>query len=143
MNEHDENENLPAPAKLAEALRAFQKQRVFVPSQIDEKILAQAREHLRKQKRFVFLPRWAAMAASFILVSGLIYFLSPKQTQKFAAEDINRDGVVDILDAFVLARKVEAGEPRDADFNHDGAVNQQDAEKIASDVVRLNQGGRS
>jgi hypothetical protein len=142
MNEHDENENLQVSAKLAEALRNFQKERVFVSAEVDEKILAQAHQHLREQKRrIVFLPRWAAMAASVALVGGLIYF-SQTRNQNFAVKDINRDGDVDILDAFALARKIEAGE-KAADLNHDGEIDQRDIETITSDVVRLDKGGQS
>ncbi len=143
MNEHDENENLQAPAKFAEALRNLQKERVFVPPQVDEKILAEARKQFSEHKRrIVFLPRWTAMAASFALVCGLIYF-AQKENQNFVAKDINRDGVVDILDAFALARKIESGEMRNADFNRDGVVDQRDVESVANDVVRLNKGERS
>lgn len=144
MNEHDENENLQAPEKLAEALRAFQKQRVFVPPQVDEKILAAAHEHFQQQqkRKIISLPRWAALAASVALICGMIYFAQTRN-QNYAAEDINRDGAVDILDAFVLARKIEAGETRDADFNRDGTVDSQDISVIASEVVQLEKGGRS
>jgi hypothetical protein len=144
MNEHDDNENPQAPAKLAEALRAFQKQRVLVPPQVDEKILAAAREHFQQQqkRKIISFPRWTALAASVALVSGLIYF-SQTRNQNYAAEDINRDGAVDILDAFVLAKKIELGETRDADFNRDGTVDSQDAAAIASEVVQLEKGDRS
>jgi hypothetical protein len=144
MNEHDENENLQAPAKLAEALRNFQKQRVLVPPPVDEKILAVAREHFQQQqtRKIISFPRWTALAASLALVSGAIYFTQTRN-HKYAADDINRDGAVDILDAFVLAKKIEAGESRDADFNRDGTVDAQDVSAIASEVVRLEKGGRS
>ena len=144
MNEHDEMESLQAPAKFAEALRNSQKKRVFVSPQVDEKILAQARQQLLEPRsRFPFLPRWAAMAASLVLIGGLIFAVTQTRTRNFAAEDINRDGVVDILDAFALARKIEAGAKDDADFNRDGAVDQRDAGAIGQWAVRLDKGGRS
>jgi len=143
MNEHEETEDLQAPAKLAEAFCGLQKERVLVPSQIDQEILSKAREHLRGSKRpFFSLPRWVALAASVALVCGLIY-LSETRDKTFAAEDINRDGVVDILDALALARKIEAGEKGEMDFNRDGVIDERDAATIAIDVVRLGRGGRS
>ena len=144
MNEHDETENLQAPTKLVEALRNSRKERVFVPPLVDKKILAQARQHLLENKsRFAFLPRWAAMAASLVLICGLIIAVTQTRTRDFAAEDINRDGVADILDAFALARKIEAGATGDVDFNRDGVVDQRDAGAIGQLVVRLDKGGRS
>ncbi len=144
MKERDENGNLQVPTKLAEVLRNFQKERVFVPPQVDEKILTAVRDQLREQKRrLVFFPRWAALAASLVLVFGLTYIVAQSRTRSFAAEDINRDGVVDILDAFALARKIEAGEKDDADFNRDGVIDQRDAVAIELLVVRLDKGRRS
>ena len=42
----DEPEDLPVPPRLVEALAALHPERVFVPPQVDEAILEQAREHL-------------------------------------------------------------------------------------------------
>ena len=95
-----------------------------------------------ESRRIISLPQWAAIAASLALVSGVIYF-SQTRNQSYAAEDINRDGAVDILDAFVLAKKIKAGETRDADFNRDGIVDLQDVSAIANEVVQLAKGGRS
>jgi hypothetical protein len=60
-------------------------------------------------------------------------------TTALAAEDINHDGQVDILDAFALARQIEAGSPTAAnlDLNRDGVVNRRDVELVAARAVRL------
>ena len=47
----NEPEDVPVPPRLAEALAALHKERVFVPPQVDEAILAQARAHLRAGER--------------------------------------------------------------------------------------------
>lgn len=54
-------------------------------------------------------------------------------------EDLDRNGSVNILDALLLARRVESGEPFDRrwDMNHDGQVDEADVEQIASVAVRL------
>jgi|ERR1051326_532494 hypothetical protein len=60
-------------------------------------------------------------------------------------EDLNHDGKVDILDAFVLARKLQGiriSDPR-LDVNGDGVVDRRDIETIAAHAVSLNRGGRS
>ena len=146
MNEHDQNEELQVPAKFADALRDLQKERVFVPQQVDARILAEARAHLRQNKsKIVLLPRLIAVAAAFILLCAIAYVFLPHgtATKTFAAEDINHDGEVNILDAYALARKVESGTPVNADFNQDGHVDKADAEAIATDVVKLEKGGAS
>ena len=146
MNEHDQDEDLQLPAKLAEALRDLQKERVFVPQEVDAKILADAREHLKdKRGRIVSLPKWMALAAAFILLCGVAFVLLQQRSPvpQFAAEDINHDGEVNILDALALARKVESGESVQADFNSDGLIDQQDVDAIAADSVKLEKGGAS
>ena len=54
-------------------------------------------------------------------------------------EDIDRNGRVDILDAFALARQIEAGSGRlpDGDINGDGVVDAGDVDAIALKAVAL------
>ena len=63
----------------------------------------------------------------------------------FAVEDVNRDGQVDILDAFALARKVQQGISADKklDLNGDGVIDDKDVATIAGHAVKLEHGGRS
>jgi hypothetical protein len=59
------------------------------------------------------------------------------------ADDVNRDGRVDVLDAFALARAVEAGVGSPAwDVNRDGAVDESDVDAVALAAVSLGGGGR-
>jgi hypothetical protein len=62
-----------------------------------------------------------------------------------AQEDLNGDGKVDILDAFMLARKLQDAHVSDPhlDVNGDGVFDQRDVEAIASHAVSLAKGGRS
>lgn len=61
------------------------------------------------------------------------------------AGDIDNSGTLDILDAFALARAIEdegpAARDRASDFNHDGKVDQQDADWLAEQAVALARGG--
>jgi hypothetical protein len=62
-----------------------------------------------------------------------------------AREDLNRDGTVDILDAFILAKKLQdapSSDPR-LDMNGDGVIDRRDVETIAAHAVSLEKGGRS
>jgi Dockerin type I domain len=71
----------------------------------------------------------------------------PPQRQGLASvrEDLNRDGKVDILDAFMLAKKLQSPpvSDRTLDLNGDGVVDQRDVEIIAVHAVSLEKRGRS
>jgi hypothetical protein len=93
-----------------------------------------------------FLRPWLLWptAATACLAVGLAYFVSRPSPQQFAREDLNRDGRVDILDAFQLARQTQAGANSAAtDLNQDGVTDRRDAELIATHAVRLEKGGKS
>jgi hypothetical protein len=62
---------------------------------------------------------------------------------RFAREDVNRDSIVNILDAFQLARELRSGVPLPSrfDFNGDGIVNRGDADAVAAKAVRLERSG--
>src|SRR2546425_5802974 len=141
-NQQREEESLQAPEKLVDALNLLQKERIFVPPTVDEAVLQGAREHLRRLER----PRsrwnpwlsWAAMAACLALAVWLgERFSSPTRARPFAREDINHDGRVDILDAFVLSRWIETGGTLDPrwDINGDGRVDRADVDAIAARAV--------
>lgn len=140
-----------APAKLVAALKEPPPRHVFVPSCVDDAVLAAARRQFVKPPRSGFGAfrswlAWPAAATVCLALLGLGLFLARQapRTSAVAREDINRDGTVDILDAFALARAVQAGDqPPSPDLNGDGVVNQRDAEQIAAQAVRLEKGGRS
>ncbi len=146
MNGHDENdENLQAPDRLVEALRATHNQRLLVPASVDEGISVAARRHLAakaQQRRKRPIAFWAAMAAGIMLLAFLGN-LALRSTRTFAPGDINHDGRVDILDAFALARELEHQSANVRDMNRDGVVDQKDVVEIARSAVRLDKGGGS
>jgi hypothetical protein len=63
----------------------------------------------------------------------------------YAREDVNRDGKVDILDAFMLAKKLQGAAFSDPnlDLNDDGVIDHRDVETIAAHAVSLEKKGRS
>ena len=114
QNQQPEDENLQAPEKLVEAMNHLQKERIFVPQAVDHAMLMRARQHLRRleglQSGWKPWLSWAAMAACLALAVWLGgHFNNPTRSRTFAREDINRDGRVDVLDAFALARRIETG----------------------------------
>jgi hypothetical protein len=104
---------------------------------------------------------WAAAAASLVLLLSLtLPFLTPGEKQssasaeevvlnqkppspatkatKISPKDINKDGQVDILDAFMLASRIQTGAIEENwDINGDGQVNQADVEEISDFAVKL------
>jgi len=63
----------------------------------------------------------------------------------YVREDVNRDGKVDILDAFMLAKKLTGAHFSDPnlDLNDDGVIDHRDVETIAAHAVSLEKKGRS
>lgn len=148
-NRPEAGEPPDAPPRLLAAFKQLQSQRVFVPPSVDESVLRAARKHLAEPKRrgasllrqWLF---WPAFASACLCLVLLAYTFLNHGRQKFAREDVNHDGHVDILDAFALARQVKSGGAASAlDLNADGVVDRRDAEVIAGHAVKLEKGGRS
>jgi Dockerin type I domain len=147
---HD-GEEPRAPLKLEAALKEPPSWRVFVPPAIDAAVLKAARQHLAGPRRcgvsrlrawFV----WPALAAACLMIGGLVWFHADRPAAvRFAQEDLNHDGRVDILDAFQLARQVQVNRitAPGLDLNGDGVVDGLDARFIANRAVKLEKGGKS
>ncbi len=157
---------LQAPQRLADDLSALFGPATGIPPETDQAILAMARQHLSRPPRQLHLLRWAAVAAAaaavllVALTASLFQRETPPSAPKAPSEaaapslaarpapvvprpplegDLNGDGVVDILDAFRLAKQIELAKALkpEWDFNHDGVVDRKDAEAIAQSAVRL------
>ena len=118
MAEHGHNREQdtdgPEPEALAEAFKAAFAGKPFVPRTVDDAILRAARAHLepRANRQIFWLPyrRWAGgFAAVVAVVVGLVLLLDRPAPPEVLRADVNRDGRVDILDAFTLGRAVESG----------------------------------
>jgi len=155
MNPSDPNprrdgEEPTAPAKLVAALKEPPSRRVFVPSSVDAAVLHAARQHFAQPTRtrsslFHSWLAWPAVATTALVLVGFGYFLFRQdESTRFAREDVNHDGQVDILDALQLARETQSGD-RSAghDLNGDGHVDGRDADIIAARAVQLEKGPKS
>jgi len=118
-----------------------------VPPAVEEAILWNARKEALRVRRTATqrdrrptrrLAAWAVAAgiALALGVGGLLR-LAERTDGRFAASDVNRDGVVDILDAYALALHVEHGQGRGADLNTDGRVDGADVDLAARAAVEL------
>jgi hypothetical protein len=138
------------PAELGSALQALCEAPIQVPPAVDEAILRDARSGFSRRRRFRLAVRWAgatvAAAAAVVVVAFNLHRGRPGATnvatsqQTFVAGDVDQNGHVDILDAFVLARKVDARPavvtPSD-DVNADGVLDRRDVDAVAAMAVRL------
>ena len=150
-NEHDDQRNGPQPgSRLARALSGLRKDAVFIPVTVDQAVVEQAKSHLvrirahraRRQRQ-----QWLAVAACVALAVVISQTILRRgdSGQGYAREDLNRDGRVDILDAFQLAREIQKGtaQAKSWDFNGDGRVDEADTEILAKRAVSLEKGGPS
>ena len=144
----DENGHLEAPGKLVAGLRALFETDVPVPPEIDRRILATGRERFARPRSRLLVLRWSTVAAAAVCL--LVAFLVSMQGKRTtptppalvglaAKEDFDRNGQVDILDAFALARRIKASDEYKGewDINRDGLVNQKDVDMIAMAAVSL------
>jgi hypothetical protein len=150
MTEHNRQFDDPEPHvsdRLRRDLQGLFQPPGPVPSRVDDAILNQARRRLARPHPRIIRLRWAAgmVAAAAVVVLGVVLFNNPQSSRPVLAEgraDVDGNGRVDILDAFRLARDIEARGPADSrwDLNGDGRVDREDVDLIAYAAVRLGPG---
>ena len=116
---------------------------VSVPPEVDRMIAARARRHFARRSLSRRLARWSAAAAGIAASVLLVVHLTSREPERAAPSVAETaGGRVTILDAFALARRLEAGEVPDAvwDRNGDGAVNRTDVDLVAMAAVRIEGG---
>ena len=148
FNEHLDIEISP---DFSSDLKTLFKPHVSIPPEVDRSILDKANKQLAQKHwshhvlQHISIWRVAAAAAVIIFAFSLNLTQKPGQTTKQSllvearAVDIDRNGRVDILDAFKLARYIESAESTEKkwDINGDGLVNSDDVDMVASAAVRL------
>ncbi len=151
------DEDLEACGKLSADLDTLFEPQLSVPSEVDRAIMDRAGRHFvgrkftqsgRRRFRWVSLWKVAAAAAVVIFAFSLDLTEEPAPTVDYAdvakagAVDFDRNGRVDILDAFKLARQIELASNTEIgwDINGDGLVNRADVDVVAMAAVRLDRG---
>jgi Dockerin type I domain len=138
------------PDALTQRLSSMHDARLSVPPQIDQAVLSRA------QERFADTPdtralRWRRIAAPLAAAAAIalgVWIVWPSATPPtpsppiVIAGDIDHNGSVDILDAFALARRLDAGQPVPAnwDMTADGRVDRADVSAITTIAVSLSGG---
>lgn len=137
-------------AKLAADLRRLRQSTASeIDPAIDASIRDEIRNHFAKRRfgrsQYRNARPWFAVAAAVLLALSVWAFTlslpragSPAIAQRNPA-DVDRNGAVDILDAFALARhlKVDVLADTSLDFNGDGTIDQRDVDVIAMQAVSL------
>ena len=162
----DEDLDLKVSPKFSEDLNTLFKPQFSVPPELDRAIMDQANRRLVQRHwrhrvfRHISLWRIAAAAAVIIFAFSLNLTQKPGPSTsrtvlvKAQAIDIDRNGRVDILDAFKLARHIESADrtkrnlspvsstgqalrKQGWDINGDGLVDRNDVDLVALSAVRL------
>jgi hypothetical protein len=155
MEHFDQDPDLRVSSRFSTDLDSFFRPQLPVPPEVDRAVLDSSARHFTglkpaKRPRFRLVGLWkvAAAAAVIILAFSLNLTEKPAPTThrpglaKAQAVDIDRNGRVDILDAFKLARQIELAGSTEAnlDINGDGLVNRDDVDIVALAAVRLDKG---
>ena len=141
------------PPRLSARLNEWYGSPVVVPPAVDDAILREARAGFARRRRFALAVRWAgslaAAAAAVAVVAVVLHRNRPGphvavNSVPALAGDVDGSGRVDMLDALLLARKVEAnaasnvaGADKAGDFNGDGVLDGRDVDAVANLAVRL------
>ncbi len=128
-----------------------------VSSEIDKSILADARRYFEQpgsaslrpaRPRKISAWQWTAIASTITAACAVSVvwqpaektgesFIKATKVQEPEGSDVDRNGRVDILDAFALARQIRDGVGSGHDINHDGRFDQRDIELVAGESVKL------
>lgn len=147
MNHHNQQSDADleaqAPQGLIDDVRALYGTRVAVPPQVDEAVLARAQRRFARRRMVARAVRWgvAGVAAAAVLLVAVTMWPGLRSVPA-GREDIDGNGRVDILDAFTLARSIEApdGVKKEWDLNGDGVVDRTDVDTVALAAVSLKGG---
>jgi len=146
---------LRIPSKLSADLNALFQPRVGVPPEVDRAVMDRAHKHFAgikptKDKRLRVHWAWRIAAVAAVIIFAFSLDLTKQTaptTDRFSlsetqAADIDRNGRVDILDAFKLAKQIESAGPAETewDINGDGLIDRSDVDVVALAAVRLDKG---
>ena len=156
MSNFDENPDLEVSSKLTEDLQRLFKPQLSVPPEVDRAVQDRVNRHFARRRftgarrRFRWVALWKVAAAAAVVIFA--FSLDLHNTSKRPAVDLavtsagvadfDRNGRVDILDAFKLARRIElaSSNSADLDINGDGLANHDDVDTVALAAVSLNKG---
>ena len=145
---HSDDPTLPdLPQPLRAELSRLYRADASASTVIDQKILNRARAHFARRGRLRLLAEVGAVAAVILIVIGIVVPMLSRtdhgmlQVKRESSGDVNIDGVVDIRDALLLARRIEQKQTRPInDYNRDGVVDARDVDAVAMMAVKIEKG---
>ncbi len=134
---HDFRDSPDAAPRLRDELRSLYAPQLRASTEIDRRIERATRIHFAQTRRVARFHRLTPFAAAAALMLAVLWMPSPT-----APEDVDGNGRVDILDAFVLARRLKTSAAIQPawDVTGDGRVDAADVDAIAMAAVRLSKG---
>jgi len=151
----DENLDLGISSKLSADLNALFQPQIEVPPEVDRAVMDRAHKHLTplqsgKSKSLRIHWGWRIAAAAAVIILAFSLDLTKQTgpaTNRFSldetqAADIDRNGRIDILDAFKLAKQIESAGPDETEWYIicDGLIDRSDVDLVALAAVRLYKG---
>jgi hypothetical protein len=157
----DEDSDLRVPSRLLADLNALFEPQVGVPPEVDRAVMDRVNKHFAavqsgKPRRWRVRWAWRIAAAAAVIIFAFSLDLTKQivpttdhlplvravREPPLQPVDIDRNGRVDILDAFKLARQIETDAPAETewDINGDGLINRSDVDMVALAAVRLDKG---
>ena len=142
-------------ARLAPGLKAAARPpSLEIPAEIDARILSTARGRARK-RAYLRWPGLLAAAASVLIAAGIFWGVRGRgrgrgrvrepsaPPAEELAMDIDGSGSVDIVDAYLISRRLKrsGAVPSSWDWDGDGRVGGRDVELVARRAVALAEGG--
>ena len=150
QNHPDLDPELLPSGQFAEDLAGLHGSGPAIPPQVDDAVMAMARRRLTGRPALYRFARWASAVAAVAALIAVTWAAGPWRQAShglapapgISQKDIDANGRVDILDAFALARHIEAADDkkREWDINGDGTVNRGDVDLIAMAAVKLTGG---
>jgi hypothetical protein len=137
------------PPRLQSALSGLYGAGPAISRELDERILGAAREQAGRRARMRWVLRYAIGSVAAAAAVILIVINLPRREQAASqgggpaavamADDLNRDGKLDILDAYLLAKGLADKQPlaKEWDVNGDGVINGKDVDAVALAAVKL------
>jgi hypothetical protein len=157
----DEDLDLRISSKLSADLKGLFGPQLGIPPGVDRAVMDRAYKHLvplqsSKERRLRIHWGWRIAAAAAVIILAFSLDLTKQsgpttdhlslvravREPPLQAGDIDRNGRVDILDAFKLARHIESAgrTEKEWDFNGDGLIDRSDVDMVALAAVRLHKG---
>lgn len=146
QQQHDNAPNLRLPGPLVEDLNRLFDPPTEIPQKVNSLIADQAWRRCETIRTHRRIRRWGQVGAVAALIVFLVWFRDvPRRSSLSSAvtaagiEDVDRNGQVNILDAFALAREIDGGRSlsQNWDVNRDGMVDRADVDEIAAAAVSL------